>query len=423
MSPVRERAPAAAAPWFIIAAGVSAALHVGKLAPAVPTLQAAMGLSIVEAGFLLSLVQGAGMALGLAMGSWSDGIGARRSMLMGLLLQAVASAAGALAPGVALLMATRLLEGLGFLLVVLPAPGLLRRLTPPGRVRALLGSWAAFMPLALALALLAGPLVIGAAGWRGWWLVLAAVSAGMAAVLRMAVPPEPPAPASPAGHPGWRARIALILRAPGPWLVALTFAVYSAQWLAVIGFLPTIYAQAGLAPGLTGVLTAAVAAANIVGNTASGRLMQRGAGAPALLAVAFVAMAVGAWLAFSSAAPGTSGAQDSLGAGASAAVRYAAVLLFSAVGGLIPGTLFSLAVQVAPDERAVSATVGWMQQWSATGQFLGPPAVAWVATQAGGWQATWLATGACCVAGLGLSAALARLPALSRYCAGPPPGR
>jgi hypothetical protein len=205
--------------------------------------------------------------------------------------------------------------------------------------------------------------------------------------------------------------------------VALTFAVYSAQWLAVIGFLPTIYAQAGLSPGLTGVLTAAVAAANIVGNTASGRLMQRGAGAPALLAVAFVAMALGAWLAFSSAAPGTSGAQDALGAGASAAMRYAAVLLFSAVGGLIPGTLFSLAVQVAPDERAVSATVGWMQQWSATGQFLGPPAVAWVATQAGGWQATWLATGACCVAGLGLSAALARLPALSRCCAGPLPGR
>ena len=40
------------------------------------------------------------------------------------------------------------------------------------------------------------------------------------------------------------------------------------------------------------------------------------------------------------------------------ALRYTAVLLFSMVGGLIPGTLFSLAVRLAPGERTVSTTVG-----------------------------------------------------------------
>jgi hypothetical protein len=93
------------------------------------------------------------------------------------------------------------------------------------------------------------------------------------------------------------------------------------------------------------------------------------------------------------------------------ALRYAAVLLFSGVGGLIPATLFSLAVRVAPGAHTLSTTVGWVQQWSSLGQFAGPPLVAWVASLAGGWQFTWLATGACSLAGLVLVVLLARLPA------------
>jgi len=49
-------------------AGVAAALHVGKLPPALPVLRDVFALTLVEAGFLLSLVQFAGMTLGLVVG-------------------------------------------------------------------------------------------------------------------------------------------------------------------------------------------------------------------------------------------------------------------------------------------------------------------------------------------------------------------
>ena len=88
-------------------------------------------------------------------------------------------------------------------------------------------------------------------------------------------------------------------------------------------------------------------------------------------------------------------------------MRYAAVLVFSGVGGLIPATLFALALRLAPGPATLSTTVGWVQQWSALGQFAGPPAVAWVASQAGGWQWTGLATAACSALGLLLTAAIA----------------
>jgi len=79
------------------------------------------------------------------------------------------------------------------------------------------------------------------------------------------------------------------------------------------------------------------------------------------------------------------------------------------LGGLIPGTLFSLAVRLAPSMATVPTTVGWMQQWSAFGQFCGPPLVAWVAGLAGHWQLTWTVTGACALAGMGLAWQIHRL--------------
>jgi MFS transporter, CP family, cyanate transporter len=408
-------APAAA----VLAAGVCAALHVGKLAPAVAALQAALGLTLVQAGFALSLVQLAGMTLGLALGALTDGLGARRSIALGLAILAAASAAGGAATGVAALLLLRAVEGLGFLFVVLPAPGLLRRVVPPASAGGVLGWWGAYMPMATALALLLGPLVLHAVGWRGWWWGLALLTLAMAIVFWRVVSPTAgaavgkisPSPTTVAPHAmatvSWASRVRRTLGASGPWLVAMTFAAYSGQWLAVIGFLPSIYAQAGIGAASTGVLTALAAGVNMLGNIASGRLLLRGVAPGVLLATGFGAMAVGAVFTF---------AAES----APAALRYAAVLLFSGIGGLIPATLFALAVRLAPGEHLVGTTVGWVQQWSAFGQFAGPPLVAALASSAGGWQFTGYATAACAACGLLLTALIVRrLPPPAARTPGP----
>jgi MFS transporter, CP family, cyanate transporter len=86
------------------------------------------------------------------------------------------------------------------------------------------------------------------------------------------------------------------------------------------------------------------------------------------------------------------------------------VLAFSMLGGLIPGTLFSLAVRLAPSAATVPTTVGWMQQWSALGQFFGPPLVAAVVSQTGSWQWTWVVTGGFSLAGVALAWQIHFLP-------------
>eukprot|EP01136_Pigoraptor_vietnamica_P023292 Opistho-1_new@75254 len=109
----------------VLAVGVSCALHVGKLPVAIPLLQVELSMSLLQAGFLLSLVQLAGMSLGLMVGLLADRLGPRRVMLAGLLVLAAGSGLGALAPDVPTLLVTRVIEGMGFLLAVLPAHGML----------------------------------------------------------------------------------------------------------------------------------------------------------------------------------------------------------------------------------------------------------------------------------------------------------
>lgn len=388
---------------LVIAGGVCGAIHVGKLPPALPALQEALGINLVQAGFLISMVQLAGMSLGLAVGLAADSLGLRRVMVAGLALVSAASLAGGFASDVIVLLALRGIEGLGFLMTVTPGPSLIRRIVPPTQLDARMGAWGAYMPAGTALALLAGPPWIAALGWPSWWWLGAALSAVLAGAAWIGLPRDPPAVRpGPRPYGAWRSRLADTLQASGPWLVAMAFAVYSAQWLAVVGFLPSIYAQAGLSPAWAGLATALAAGVNMVGNLGAGRLLQRGVAPQRLLQAGYLVMAGASVLIYLPLWP----------PGAAAAWGpFLAVLAFSSCGGLIPGTLFSQAVRVAPGPATVSTTVGWMQQWSAFGQFAGPPLVAWVATRAGNWSLSWIVMAACGAAGVLIARALGRLQA------------
>jgi MFS transporter, CP family, cyanate transporter len=116
--PVAVSPPASPfAAWTVVLAGVVAALHVGKLPPALPALQADLGLSLVQAGFLLSMVQLAGMLTAIVIGLWADRVGLKRAMVGGLWVLAGASASGSAVSSATALLTLRALEGMGFLWV------------------------------------------------------------------------------------------------------------------------------------------------------------------------------------------------------------------------------------------------------------------------------------------------------------------
>lgn len=388
---------------LVILSGVVAALHIGKMPVAIPVLREALGVTLVEAGFLLATVQFAGMSVGVLIGTATDGIGLRRSVILGQSILATAGLAGVWVQRPEALLAFRAFEGLGFLLTVLSAPGLIRQLVPRTQLTPYLGLWGAYMATGASVALLGAPSIMSLIGWQGLWLLLGMLSAAMAVWVGTSIPSDVrrreamPVPAGQAEEPWWL-RLRLTLSSKEPWRVAIAFALYTSQWLAVIGFLPLVCEQTGLSKPVAGALTAFACFVNVCGSVAAGRLLHRGVPARHLLYVGYVSLMVTAFVAFH---PLTADLPF---------LRYVAVVLYSAIGGLIPGSLFAEVVHAAPSERTVSTTVGWMQQCSSTGQFFGPPAVAMLAADVGGWHLTWVATGACSILGVILASGLASRP-------------
>jgi predicted MFS family arabinose efflux permease len=371
---------------FLVLVGICAALHIWKLPPALPQLQADFHLSLVASGFLLSIVQMGGMALGLPVGLVAERLGLRRCILYGLAILSASSALAALFDSGLVVLLGRAVEGLGFLMVVMPIPALIRRLVPPEHLSRIMGLWGCYMPMGTVLTLLAGSWILSLGHWQILWLLLAALTVlSLLGVLRLVPSDRITSPGR--DHAPMLTLAATTLKSMNAWLVALTFGMYSSQWIAIIGFLPTIYAAEGISGTTAGLLTAIVAGSNAIGNLSAGRLLHRRIPAWLLLVVGLATMIVCAYAAFGASLPSWG--------------QFIAVLLFSLVGGLVPATLFVLALTLAPTPQTASTTVGWMQQCSSLGQFAGPPLVAWVVNLAGGdWQWTWVATGSFSLGGI-----------------------
>ncbi|WP_201748618.1 MFS transporter, partial [Escherichia coli] len=86
------------------------------------------GLDLASIGTLTAVFSILGVLGGIAAGGVIARFGARRMLLWGLATVAAGTAAGALAPGYGVLLASRVVEGLGFLLITVAGPAALQRL-------------------------------------------------------------------------------------------------------------------------------------------------------------------------------------------------------------------------------------------------------------------------------------------------------
>lgn len=354
---------------WIIAAGFVAAMHVGKLPPAVPVLQAELGISLVQASFLLSLVQVAGMCMALVLGSYTAKIGLKRCVLLGLSLLAFASFTGGFVQEFPALLALRVVEGFGFLLITLSGPAFIRQLVPLEQLQAKMGLWSAYMGGGMGIGLLCTPFLINSMGWQGVWICFGILSLALAAVIYRVIP-------AVQTHTQLVAvfdLIKLTLKHPPAWILAAIFGVYAGQWLSLVGFLPSIYQQYQIPLAVAGALTAIVAIANAVGTFVCGLMLQRGLRPQTLVQTGFATLMVCAlsfyllreFLPF--------------------ILQFILVLSFSLFGGLVAAVVFSQVLNFSAKPIAITTTIGLVLQFSATSQFLLPPLIASIVLATGGW--------------------------------------
>lgn len=384
------------ATWIIVViAGITAGLHIWKLPAAVPVIQEELGLSLFIAGVLLGIVQVAGMLGGLGISLLAEVIGERRTLLIGLLFLTLGSALGAMSLGANTLLLSRAIEGVGFISATVMGPGLIRRYAPINRVNMAVGCWSAYMGTATFFGLIASAFFLQVGTWQTWWWIMAAVTLIPIPLILRLVPKDQPHAVG--GAKAATARIGVTARTGKVWIAGFAFGCYTIQWMAVVGFLPTIYEQSGLSGTHPGTLSALVGGLNGVGAVLTGLLLQRGAPAKALLFVSFAAMGITSFLTF---------AIDWSPISGGLAWQVACVAAFSFLGAMIPTTLTRMAVDLAPTGGSAPAAMGLMQQIFNIGNFTGPMIVAWLAMITGGWASTWWMTCGFAALGIILSAVL-----------------
>ena len=270
--PERTRWGAVAA---LFIAGVVAALQIGKASIAVPVLQRELLLSLVVASWVIGAYGVLGAVAGLPSGILASLFSARRTLIAGLLAAGLGSLAGALSTHGGLLILTRIIEGCGFLAAVLALPRLLGAVTAPKDRDTVFAIWGAYMPVGSLVMLLGGPQLL-AFGWQSLWVVNGVVAIVYAALVALLPLHEE----MHAGNPGQAllSNIKQALGSSGPVLLALAFGVYTFQYSALAGLLPTLLVdRMGLSVAVAGAISAATVAANAIGNLAAGaQLLLRG---------------------------------------------------------------------------------------------------------------------------------------------------
>ena len=355
--------------WIAFLAGCIGAFQIGKTFASLSQIIAELSLSLVQAGLILSLFSLIAAVAGAGFGLLSDRIGHLRMALTGLVISAGGAFLGATAAGVELLLVSRLIEGFGFILAVVTLPSLISASTVDRDRPLAMGMWGAFMPAGIGASMVITPPLLEWHGWRGLWNDVGIIILICCFILFITFRGTSRKADSELGSADL---IANAMRL-GPLLVVAGFVCYSSLYQSLTAFLPTLLTtEYGVTLARSANLGALVVVANVVGNVAAGWLIGRGAIPWKLLTISFLAMGVCASLVFA-------GFSDP-------PVKTVAGILFSAFGGMFPGTAFVLAARYSIKPSHMALMAGLMLQGAGIGQTIGPLMVSSVVEYSGRWD-------------------------------------
>ncbi len=361
-------------------AGTVASLALLKVSPAALDLRTGLSLSLSQLAWVSSIFTLMTVALGVFVGGWGVRFGARNVASLGLIMLAIAGAATTLAAGPTALIIGRLVEGTGFVLVVVCAPTLIASLAHPGDGRLVLGIWAVYVPAGGIVVMLAAPFLLPIGGWRAlWWLGALFAVAALTLLTRVPAPPK-----SDAAAP---VNLRLALGQPKPWLLAAGFACITMQLYAVLLFAPTyLVEELGYSLVQSTLLSSLMLVMAGVGGLSASALMHRGVSPALIMAVclSLIAGLVPSLLLF---------AETGLLA-----------LLLLALHGLLSGCAASTVYAQAPGTTSTPAAVGiimgLIMAGNGLGILVGPPLFASVIEATGSWQLGTLVPVIACMGGV-----------------------
>lgn len=220
--------------WF---AGLGAAAQFAKIAVPFADIQAKYPDAGSELGWLLSLVSLIGALLGVVAGSAVANFGAKRVLVLGLGLGALVSVSQAGFPGFYVMLASRLIEGLSHLAVVVAAPTMIAQISSVRYRGPAMTLWSTFFGVSFAFVAWIGLPLAAPHGLDSLFVAHGIFMITIALLIALFVPPI-----ARAGSTGRTGTIETHVRAyRSPWISApgMGWLFYTLTFVSLLAILPS----------------------------------------------------------------------------------------------------------------------------------------------------------------------------------------
>ena len=354
--------------WLQIAilwiAGIAAAMQFAKVSVAFDALTAIYGANPALVGLTLSIVGMVGLIFGVSAGVLSGHIGYRRVLVAGLVIGAVSSAIQALLPPMSVMIASRIVEGISHLGIVVTAPTMMASVSSESHRSIIMGLWGTFFGVAFALVAWLGIPIVVQHGVGGLFLAHGMLMAGLAAVVLVVFKwPDTSNDGDLAALP--KLQLALFIREnlkvyakARTSMPGLIFLFHTSMFIALLTFLPRLTGD----PSDTAFLLIVLPLVGITGAFCAGAIAQY------LLSPVYLAI-----LAYGAVGAAIVIVHWTIGAGVGF-VSASMILIF--VAGIVPGAVFAMIPFLSrhPSEQALAN--GAVVQLGNIGSTTGPPVFA-----------------------------------------------
>ncbi len=340
--------------YFYIVLGGSS---MGKIIPIVPDLAHAMNCSMQTAAWFISVVAVAALLLAPLGGELTDRMGDRKVLLIGVLASLIGTGGDIVARNVHELMATRSIEGVGYICLALGGTAMMARTVQGPRQSMAMAIASTGIPFGVGLAQAFGGLAAGGANWRdvfwGSGVILTISLFGLLLVPAWT-------PTRSAGHVN--ASWVNVASKSGPSRLALGIGVSTIIMFGLGTLFPVFLENAhGLSPAHANAFGIISFPSSIIGSVMVGWILTRFKNVAALIWSILVMMGITGVVTFI----------PTLSVDLSVVV----LVLFYVVSGMLTGIGMSRLPTVAPSPATIGVTTSLYMQGVNLGILVAPPII------------------------------------------------
>ena len=343
----------------LLAVGVSVCIVQYKVPSILDPIMGSYGMSTDSGAWLMSIFTMVGIFLSLPASGLAKRIGPKKLLLLACAVIVVGGVMGAFAGSTWQMIMSRGIEGVAFVFVTVAGPLVIERYVDRTHQGTANGIWSLWICLGSVIGSTTTPVVYGAVGLKGTWLVYAGIVIAAAVVMAVFIRGNGDASADDeaSGDAVQEAQLGDYLRFLKPQALLFFFAylVFNVEILAVLSYPPTFLQQQGMNATLSGFASSLPGLLAIVSSLAYGKLIDKTGRTKIFYLLALVVSAPATMLMLTQSGP----------------LLWVGAAGVGLVGYAIPVACLTARPQIAGSKEMMPAAMGVFTLVQCLGEFLG----------------------------------------------------